>query len=221
MHLMSAPNPETLPPEIQLALAHTRPHLRGPLRIFFELDARLGRIVAATSEAMLGQMRLAWWRDELGKPAGERPQGDAVLDGIGEHWAGREALLVPLVDAWEHLLTEPPLADADAQGFAQGRSSVLLAVYGEAYADGSGYTSAAMRWSLADLAANVSLEDERELLVRLGLVSSLSSSRLPRHARGLAVLGALGHRALKRGGRPLMEGRAAALTALRAAMLGR
>ena len=35
--------------------------------------------MARTTEPMLGQMRLAWWRDALGKPVDERPRGDAVL----------------------------------------------------------------------------------------------------------------------------------------------
>ncbi|WP_299192673.1 hypothetical protein [uncultured Erythrobacter sp.] len=206
---------ENLPAEVQLALAHTRPNLRDALRIFFELDMRLGRIVAATNEPMLGQMRLAWWRDMLGTSVEDRPSGDAVLDGIGEHWAEREAELVPLVDAWEHLLAEPPLSDADAIGFAENRGQALLAIYGDK--EGK---DAAWHWAVADLASKVSLDEERTMLVKLGLQGGASRS-LPRQARGLAVLGALGQRALKRGGRPLMEGRTASLVALRAASFGR
>jgi phytoene synthase len=41
---------------------------------------------------------------------------------------------------------------------------------------------------------------------------------LPKTLRGLAVLEALALRALRRGGRPLMEGRGAPLTAFRAAI---
>ena len=55
----------------------------------------------------------------------------------------------------------------------------------------------------------------------MGLERGGPNTALPVSAKGLAVLGALGLRALKRGGRPLMEGRGAALVALRAAMLGR
>ena len=46
---------------------------------------------------MLGQMRLAWWREALGKPVADRPRGDRVLDAIGQDWAGREAALVAMV----------------------------------------------------------------------------------------------------------------------------
>ena len=75
-------DPDILPPEAQLALAWSHAKVRGPLSIALQLDRRLARIVTRTSEPMLGQMRLAWWREMLGKPASDRPRGDAVLDGV-------------------------------------------------------------------------------------------------------------------------------------------
>jgi len=221
---MALGTPENLPAEAQLALAHTPPILRDPLRIFLELDQRLGRIVAATSEPMLGQMRLAWWRDMLGKPVEDRPRGDSVLDGIGDHWLGREAGLVKLVDGWEHLLDEPPLSENAASRFLSARQEALMTVFGQKTGSDRAsvpYDNAAWRWAASDLAAKVSLEEERDLLVTLGLANENPNSSLPRKARGLAVLGALGSRALKRGGRPLMEGRTASLVATRAAIFGR
>lgn len=215
---MSSDLAETLSPEVELAIAHTPAKLRPALSIIFEFDARLARIVAATSEPMLGQMRLAWWRDMLGQDVADRPTGDVVLDGIGQHWRGREAALVKLVDGWEHLLAPPPLGEDDARAFAEGRRGALSAVFeGDTEAVGR----AASRWALADLAAKVSLDEERAMLVRLGLEDAHRLPRLPREARGLALLGSLAKRALDRGGRPLMEGRGAAITAARAAILGR
>lgn len=215
---MSSDLAETLSPEVELAIAHTPAKLRPALSIIFEFDARLARIVAATSEPMLGQMRLAWWRDMLGQDVADRPTGDVVLDGIGQHWRGREAALVKLVDGWEHLLAPPPLGEDDARAFAEGRRGALSAVFeGDIEAVGR----AASRWALADLAAKVSLDEERAMLVRLGREDARRLPRLPREARGLAVLGSLAKRALDRGGRPLMEGRGAAITAARAAILGR
>lgn len=215
---MSSDLAETLSPEVELAIAHTPAKLRPALSIIFEFDARLARIVAATSEPMLGQMRLAWWRDMLGQDMADRPTGDVVLDGIGQHWRGREAALVKLVDGWEHLLAPPPLGEDDARAFADGRRGALSAVF---EGDIEEVGRAASRWALADLAAKVSLDEERAMLVRLGLEDARKLPRLPREARGLAVLGSLAKRALDRGGRPLMEGRGAAITAARAAILGR
>lgn len=213
----------SLADEIQLALAHTPVSARDRLRVVFELDARLARIIAATSEPMLGQLRLAWWRDTISQPASDRPSGDAVLDAIGVHLSGRETGLAELVDGWEYLLEEPPLSQASAQRFADGRGAALVGALTQAAGsqNAAAITAAARCWSMADLAAKVSQEDERRLLVQLGLASDWSPTKLPREARGLGVLSALAMRSLKRGGRPLMEGRGAALVAMRAGLFGR
>ncbi len=231
---MASETHEKLANEAELALAHSGPEMRNLLRIFLQLDARIGRIVAGTNEPMLGQMRLAWWRDVLTMPIEKRPQGDAVLDAIGAHWADRSGELTTLIDAWEHLLGEPPLDQTDAMAFLTGRRDGLLAVYGDRAQIQAGgaqrdtrpnpaYARAGWYWACADLAANVSDPQERAMFVQLGLEHEADGKppALPRGDRGLAVLGALGARALARGGRPLMEGRGAALVALRAAILGR
>ena len=69
-------------PERRLALAYAPRDRRGALAVLWALDERLGSIVAATREAMLGEIRLAWWRDALAgldeiTPAGLL--GDIVL----------------------------------------------------------------------------------------------------------------------------------------------
>lgn len=214
---------DTLPPEAELALAWSSASLRGPLSMALQLDRRLARIVARTREPVLGQMRLAWWREALGKPPADRPRGDAVLDGIGEHWAGREPPLVALVDAWEVLVTAERLGPVEAASFATGRGMFFAGLAGEgATADLHERLLAAGRcWALADAAAGVSDAGERAVLVTAGLAAAAQAGRagrLPGHWRGLAVLEALARRGLERGGQPLLQGRAAPLVALRAAI---
>lgn len=219
---MTAGSTENLPAEAEIAIAHTPPELRGALTILFELDHRLARIVAATTEPMLGQMRIAWWRDVLSSPPHDRPVGDAVLDGIGEHWMERERALIDLVDGWEHMLATPSLGEADAEALISARCEAILAVFGvHDRGAAPSYEAAARAWAIADMAAKVSHPDERTLILRLWRDRPGQSAKLPQEARGLAVLGALGARALRRGGRPLMEGRTASLVATRAAILGR
>ena len=213
---------ERLPDEIELALAHTPLGLRERLRVAFELDQRLARIVAATKEPMLGQMRLAWWRDMLGKPVDERPTGDAVLDGIGEHLADSEGDLAKLVDGWEVLITADTLTDRELKAYAIGRSAPFVALLDSGIQDISGrLRAAASAYALADLAAGLSDGEERQLAIRHALDGARDDLPLPREARGLRILEALALRALKRGGRPLMEGRGAGLLAMRAAIFGR
>ncbi|MEM7700525.1 MAG: hypothetical protein AAF251_01170 [Pseudomonadota bacterium] len=214
---------EKLTDEARLALAYTGPILRDALRIFFEFDSRIARIVSGTNEPMLGQMRLAWWRDTLGLPVNERPEGDVVLDALGAHWAGQESGLVALVDGWEHMLSEPPLSKEAAEGFAQGRVqglAALTAFSGDDEKIEADLHNAAMIWALADAASHIAEESERATLMEVAQgVSPLKA--LPSPYRGVAVLGALGARSIASGGAPLMAGRGAAVVALRAGLLGR
>jgi phytoene synthase len=193
--------------------------VRGPLAAALLLDRRLARIVGRTGEPMLGQMRLAWWRDALGTPAGARPRGDAVLDAIALHWAGREAALAAMVDGWEVLVTAERLGPSEAEALGRGRGAFFVALAPDASPDDRRRLEAAgRRWALADAAAGVSDEAERAVLVAAGLAEAGGAGRIPQHLRGLALLEGLALRALGRGGRPLMEGRGAALAALRAAI---
>ncbi|WP_298466558.1 hypothetical protein [uncultured Erythrobacter sp.] len=213
---------ETLPAELELALAYTPVPLRDRLRTYFALDQRLARIVAATTEPMLGQMRLAWWRDMLGSDPEKRPSGDAVLEAIGEHWRGREPALAKLVDGWEALVVAEQLGEEEIQSFAVGRGAPFLSLIDGSYTDiVESVSAAASRWSLADAASGVSDPAERARLTEAALRVSADTVRLPGELRGLSVLQALALRSLKRGGTPLMQGRRAALTAMRAAILGR
>lgn len=211
---------DLLPPEAGLALAWSGSKVRGPLSIALQLDRRLARIVARTSEPMLGQMRLAWWRDALGKPAADRPRGDAVLDGLGVHWAGRERSLIELVNAWELLVTADQLGPDEIESFAAGRGAFFAALEGDWAGDdlSARLSTAGRRWALADAASAVSKDTERAALVAAGLALTERAGRLPRELRGVAVLEALALRGLNRGGRPLMEGRGAPLAVLRAAI---
>ncbi len=215
---MTVESSDNLSPEADLALAWSPPEVRVPLSIALQLDQRLARIVARTTEPMLGQMRLAWWRDALGTPPQDRPRGDAVLDAIGAHWAGREAALIAMVDGWEVLVVAQQLDEAAIEAFAVQRAAFFASLAGNAgMASADRIAAAAYRWAIADAAPGVSDASERALLITLGQ-SRTAAGRLPRSLRGLAVLEALSLRAMRRGGRPLMEGRGASLAVLRAAI---
>ena len=220
---MASDTSEILPDEASLALAYTGSNLRDALTIFFEFDARLARIVAATTEPMLGQMRLAWWRDTLGQPASERPQGDQVLDAVGEHWLGAEDALIAVVDGWEQMLSEPPLKRDAAEAFAEGRAEGLAGLarlINSPETVAGAVKEAGRTWAIADAVSHVSAGEERDTLLELGR-GLPAVPKLPSPFRGVAVLAALGKRALDAGGAPLMDGRGAALVALRAGLLGR
>ena len=212
---MELSDKETLSDELRIAIAHSPANVRPALEAFLSLDQRLARIIAKTTEPILGQMRLAWWRDVLALPRSERPSGDAVLDAIGQHWEGREQSLIELVDGWEVLLTAELLGTEELRQFASGRAAPFAAIG----ADDARHPG--MRWALADAAVQVSSAEERTAIVKQALALPKISGRLPRSLRGLAILDALARRSLECGGRPLLEGRGAAAIAIRVAIFGR
>lgn len=208
---------DPLPPEALLALAWSAPKVRDPLSIALQFDRRLARIVARTHEPVLGQMRLTWWREVLGLPTADRPRGDVVLDGLGQHWRGHETALVAMVDGWEVLVTAERLGPEDAMAFGAGRGAFFAALSSDA-ATYARLAAAGRCWALADAAAGVSDPSERMILVEAGRGAGHIPGRIPRELRGLAVLEALARRSLRRGGRPMLEGRSASLAVLRAAI---
>ncbi|TNE46135.1 MAG: hypothetical protein EP341_10175 [Sphingomonadales bacterium] len=202
-----------LPAEQRIALAYTPAHLRAMLATYFALDRRLGQLVSKTNEPLLGQVRLAWWRDTMSKRIADRPPGDAVLDAIGEHWIEREHYLIALVDGWEVFLMAEELTAELVGKFAKERAAPFAAIFAEA-------KEAGRLWAFADAVSHLSESTSVELANGYPAISE-SWKILPRSARGIAVLDALAARSLNRGGRPLMEGRGASLLAFRVGLLGR
>lgn len=215
--------PGGLPLPDRLALAYSPAYIRPAYMCVMALDQRLAQIISQASEPLLAQMRLAWWRDELAKPPGQRPKGDPLLDAIGEIWRGQEAALRSLVDGWEELLNDPPLPASAAENFAQGRAAGFAAIARLARADNceEAVSLAARRWALADLAAKTSNMDEKAEVLATGLALGDVPVRLPRAMRPLLVLDGLARTSLAAGGAPLMHGRRNLLSAMRLGLFGR
>ncbi|MBD3731040.1 MAG: hypothetical protein IE933_15220 [Sphingomonadales bacterium] len=210
-----------LPPLQRLALNYAPPQARAVTGCLLALDARMAQLVGQSREALLAQMRLAWWREQLAMSPEARARGDAVLDEIGSCWRGEEASLVALVDGWEELLADPPLRAGAALSFAQGRA---IAWGGAARLLG-GETDfalrAARRWALVDLAARLSDTDERAMAFRLAAEEGTAPLRQSAALRPLAVLDGMAVRALRRGDPVMIEGRRAMLAVMRLGMFGR
>ena len=111
----------SLPSVHRLALAYGAGRLRLPMLGLMALDTRLGSIVCAAREPILGQLRLGWWRQTLARPTGEWPEGEPLL-AVLRDWPAAAAPLSGLVDGWEELLGEPPLPPAVFNRLADARA---------------------------------------------------------------------------------------------------
>ena len=192
-----------IPPTHRLALAYAPASSHAQWLALFALDARLAGVVRAAREPVLGQLRLAWWRERLVDQT--PPRGEPLL-ALLQDWGEHRAALVALVDGWEAMLGEAPLGEDALSALAEGRAGAVVAL------------AQACGWALGDLAAHVSHADERSAALALQDAQHGEPVRLARGLRPLVVLHGLAmrHRA---GAQP--SGIGALMTAIRLGIFGR
>jgi phytoene synthase len=189
----------------------------GPLhRLIWRLDQRFARLVATTTEPMIGQMRLAWWNDALTDESGVRGRGEPVIDALRELNAAPPAGLSQWLDGWEALI-----GDADLSAYAAGRGGGLFrALAGQDDIPGW-LEQAGMAWALWDLSGHIDkVADEAIAMAHAHLLSD--PVKWPKPWRPLRIAYQLAHHDIK-GGRRAPPGLTPALymRLIRLALLGR
>ncbi|HVR89637.1 MAG TPA: hypothetical protein VHG29_00905 [Novosphingobium sp.] len=206
-----------LPTAQRLALSYARRDTRLPTLALLALDARLAGIVRATHEPLMGQIRLAWWRDRLGADRTNWPLGEPVLQALCG-WEGEREALGALVDGWEAMLGDGAgriehLGSTRAAGFA-----ALASQLGAGPADAS---AAAFRWSLVDCAEKLGDPELQAEAAALLAVADWPSLRLGRALRPLQVLYGLARRAHSNRQPRLLATPGDGLAAIRLGLFGR
>ncbi len=114
---------QELEPLQRLIAAYARSEDRDRFALLFALDARFAEIVRSTSEILIGQMRLTWWRDILTKPAAERPAGEPLVEQFNrlEEWGESLTPLLTLLDGWEVMLDDFPWEDRQFDHYTTAR----------------------------------------------------------------------------------------------------
>lgn len=198
---------DDLPPPYRLALAYAPGAARPALAALLALDLRLGRIGQQAGEPLIAQLKLAWWRDQFGKPVPEWPVGEPLLGSLGAlGFAGAD--LVELVDGWETVTVGEVVGEEELAALARGRaaawraSSRLL----DEREQGDAIAHAAKLWTAGEVGSRA--------------LGDRALPSLPRHMRPLAILAALGRRACERD-EPLLDGPAAMALAMRVGIFGR
>lgn len=180
-------------PWLDLAFSYAPDRSRAALDALFALDAALGNVLRTTREPLVGQMRLAWWREALDGLDASGAPAEPVLQSLA-------AAVLPLgitgralsvmVDGWEPLLGDIGAQSIDDHARLRGRT--LFAIAGTAVnaAPEDAVEEAGEGWALADLAANLSdpvlASQARERAAIL-----LVHARRSRWSRNGRVLGAL------------------------------
>lgn len=153
----------------RIALAYAPLRCRAALKAVWDYDVMLGRVVATTTELLIGQMRLTWWHDRmLALDAGEtaaEPLIAALADVVRDHDV-TGAMLAGLVEGWEALLEPLPLDEDMLRAFAVKRGDGLFGlsarILGSEVTKGLG-----AGWALIDFATHCSDRTTRERAVGL------------------------------------------------------
>ena len=210
---------DALPIERRLALAYSPARARAPVLALLALDQRLAGLVHAAREPVLGQIKLAWWREQLRKDPATRAQGEPLLALIGS-WGEHGGALVALVDGWEQALDGADSPASVIAGLAQGRGQAAAALamllgHGDSAIEAS---RAARGWAVAEFAANLAPNEAAADWAQLIEAQDWRPLRLPRDLRALLVLYGLARRT--RGTGALLSGPLAGLAAIRLGLFG-
>jgi phytoene synthase len=114
-----------------LAALYAPADVRPALIALFGIDAELGAVVAGTTEPMIGEIRLAWWREALeGLDSGTVP-AQPLLQLVAAELLPRGvggAALAGLEDRWLGMIgnSEVPAAHVEGGGMLFGLAARLL-----------------------------------------------------------------------------------------------
>ena len=192
---------ETLPLLQRLALSYAPQNAHLQTLGLMALDNRLAGIVSRSTQPMLAQIRLAWWREQLAQTPQDWPKGEPLL-ALLRHWEGRAAELAVLADGWERVVSHgSPLSPEDIQTLAEARGAAfgLLAEAIGHPNDATAISQMAHDWALADQATHLKEAHDRETARDLLSGVEWQRRRLPRALRPVAVLNGLAARSARKG----------------------
>lgn len=211
----------SLPTASRLALAYAPAKARLQTLALFALDTRLAGLLRNSSEPMLAQLRLSWWRETLTRDENEWPEGEPLLAAL-RSWNGQHRSLSALVDGWEALTGTAPLPPGALREMAEGRAASFAALARSLALEEEAEAASHLgrQWATADLAMRLGHSQERSAATALVAEGKDRRPRVSRSLRPLLVLHGLAHRRLEKGDEAAALSPAAMLKAMRLGFLG-
>ncbi|GGN55303.1 hypothetical protein GCM10011349_31810 [Novosphingobium indicum] len=211
----------SLPTASRLALAYAPAKARLQTLALFALDTRLAGLLRNSSEPMLAQLRLSWWRETLTRDENEWPEGEPLLAAL-RSWNGQHRSLSALVDGWEALTGTAPLPPGALREMAEGRAASFAALARSLALEQEAEAASHLgrQWAAADLAMRLGHSQERSTATALVAEGKDRRPRVSRSLRPLLVLHGLAHRRLEKGDEAAALSPAAMLKAMRLGFLG-
>ena len=193
-----------LAPEQVLALAFGPNGLRAPQSSLLRFDAFLAKTVRLAREPLLGQIRLGWWREQIGLLPSPRPGPDPLLAALGDlvrhHHIATDDLCA-LVNAWETMLGETSPNNSALIAMASTRGGAVFrlasAISGSVVDEVT--IQAGTVWALVDYARHCTDPGLAHRALELASGFGRVSRMLSRHIRPYAILTRFAERDAMRG----------------------
>ncbi len=179
-----------------IALAYAKSRFRSSFEALLMLDATLGNAVRAARDPLLGQIRLAWWRDELERVPTLLTTADPVLRAIRAIIARHDVIqgmCLAMVNGWEILLSDWPPEDDRLTEFGKLRGGNLFAAAGVLTGAGTAevLVASGSAWALRDLSFHCSDKEVAKRASELATQKSNSTRRFPLEMRPFHILARL------------------------------
>ena len=179
-----------LGPERTLMLLHVPPARRAAVEALWRLDARLGAVLATTTEPAIGIMRLAWWRDALirldGGPAPAEPVLQALAAAVVPQVAG--SALATIAEGWGAMVDgDPAMLDEYGRDRGGGLFRLSARLLGASEADAAVVEAIGAGWALVDLGWG-----QRDPAFRLAALEAAERAMAGWNGRSSAALRPLG-----------------------------
>lgn len=164
-------------------------------RLLWTLDARLARLAAATSEPMIGRIKLAWWSEALTDPAAIKGRGEPLIEAMRAEGIAPPLGLAEWLDGWEAMMD-----DVDLDAFAIGRGGGLFRSLASVEAAPDWLIQAGAVWALWDLSGHSADRDlVAEAVARAGRRLLREEPRWPAEWRPMRIAYALARHDIIRG----------------------
>ena len=174
-----------------LALTYAKGELQDVLTLLLALDMRLGQIISKGTEPLIGQMRIAWWRDALRRPTGEWPKGEPLFQDLALLKCELAPDMVHLADAWGGLLAQEEWTAGTLAAFAEDRSRGIFGCFAKISMQDDDARNKLLvmgqRWALIDLIPYCKTSEQLEVL-KSCIPPRPESYRGARIARPLSML---------------------------------
>jgi len=187
---MSVADLEVVPLQ-RLILAYANAGSRTRFAFLFAFDNRLADALRGSTEVLITQMKLIWWRDVISMPVSDRPSGEPLVSALNSLAlsSGEQQQLLSLIDGWEMLLNEFPLQEQELGKYSICRGESYFG-FGLQKPLDDAQKRAAQSWALWDFARNCSDDQTRNLAFEKAakILNATPKPRFDRSGRPLSIL---------------------------------